>query len=109
MSFDEFQQYKTVYGGYIKDVTPPDLFVYLRTSSETLMKRIEKRGRDYEKSITVEYLEMLGRYYDKFFHSMNFILPGSNYIVCETESFTPAQVHEEVLTKINFFLENRSK
>jgi len=45
-------------------LTPPDLIIYLRKSLPRLKQQIEKRGREFEKSIPDEYLGNLNRYYD---------------------------------------------
>jgi len=43
---------------------PPALVVYLRASVPTLMKRISSRGRDYERTITADYLRGLNNLYE---------------------------------------------
>ena len=43
---------------------PPDLVIYLRASVDTLMNRINSRGRDYERKITPEYLQNLNHLYE---------------------------------------------
>jgi deoxyadenosine/deoxycytidine kinase len=45
---------------------PPDLVVYLRASVPTLAQRIARRGRDYEKGISTEYLERLNTLYERW-------------------------------------------
>jgi deoxyadenosine/deoxycytidine kinase len=45
-------------------VTPPDLLIYLRASIETLVGQIHKRGRDYENSISIDYLSRLNERYE---------------------------------------------
>ena len=47
----------------------PALIVYLRASTDTLLNRIEKRGRDYEGSISPEYLHSLNISYDQWINS----------------------------------------
>ena len=42
----------------------PDLIIYLRSSVENLQKHIQKRGRDYEKTIDPDYLEQLNAAYE---------------------------------------------
>ena len=48
-------------------VPRPDLVVYLQASTATLIKRIEKRGRDYEAGMDAEYIDELNRAYNNFF------------------------------------------
>lgn len=47
-------------------VQPPDLMIYLRSSIPHLVSQIQKRGRDYEQSISIEYLKGLNDRYEKF-------------------------------------------
>jgi deoxyadenosine/deoxycytidine kinase len=42
----------------------PDLLVYLRASVPTLVNQIQKRGRDYENSIRIDYLKRLNERYE---------------------------------------------
>lgn len=45
-------------------ITPPTLLIYLRAQVPTLVKQIQKRGRDYENTIRIDYLERLNEYYE---------------------------------------------
>ena len=45
-------------------VKPPDLLIYLRASVPTLVRQIQKRGRDYENSIRLDYLKSLNDRYE---------------------------------------------
>ena len=47
-------------------VSPPDLMIYLRASVPHLVGNIQKRGRNYEQAIQLDYLENLNRRYDDF-------------------------------------------
>ena len=44
----------------------PDLLIYLKASVPTLVDHINKRGREYEENIRLDYLKRLNRYYDKW-------------------------------------------
>ena len=48
----------------------PDLIIYLRASTDTLLSRIKSRGRDYEQSIDPEYLHSLNISYDQWIDSV---------------------------------------
>ncbi|MFQ5630160.1 MAG: deoxynucleoside kinase, partial [bacterium] len=50
-----------------RDIVKPDLVIYLQSSSERLMSHIKKRGRDYEKFITEDYIRSLNEAYNRFF------------------------------------------
>ncbi len=47
-----------------KLVTPPDLLIYLRADIKSLVGNIHKRGRDYENSISIDYLSRLNERYE---------------------------------------------
>jgi len=50
-------------------VKPPDLLIYLRASVPTLVAQIQKRGREYEENIRLDYLKRLNEYYNKWIES----------------------------------------
>ena len=45
---------------------PPDLLIYLNASVPTLVGQIQKRGREYEENIRLDYLKRLNEYYNKW-------------------------------------------
>jgi deoxyadenosine/deoxycytidine kinase len=47
-------------------VQPPDLLIYLKASVPTLVAQIQKRGREYEENIRLDYLKKLNEYYNNF-------------------------------------------
>ncbi len=60
----DYSSYRELYRVLSDFLPPPDLVVYLRASVETLKQRISHRGRDYERTITPEYLEQLNQLYE---------------------------------------------
>jgi deoxyadenosine/deoxycytidine kinase len=62
----DYQTYRELYETTSRLLPPPDLVVYLRASVSTLMTRISSRGRDYEKTITPDYLEGLNNLYEQW-------------------------------------------
>jgi deoxyguanosine kinase len=64
---DELEMYYRVQEALAEKITSPDLFVYLRATTETLMKRIALRDRPYERSMDQGYIEMLNQSYEEFF------------------------------------------
>lgn len=63
---DEFKLYRTLFKLMYKDIAVPDLYVYLYQSSEQLKANIQKRGRDYEQQIELNYLEKINAGYLDF-------------------------------------------
>lgn len=68
MSPRDYQTYRNVFQNMLALVHPPDLMIYLRAGIPKLQERIRLRGRAYEKSISIDYLENLNRYYEAFTH-----------------------------------------
>lgn len=60
----DYQNYLTVFNLMNSFVQAPDLLIYLRASIPTLVKQIHQRGRDYESSISIEYLNRLNEKYE---------------------------------------------
>ncbi len=66
LSERDYQTYYALYQTVAEFIPPPDLVIYLRASSATLLKRINMRARDYERSITTTYLDQLNRLYEEW-------------------------------------------
>ncbi len=64
---DELTMYERVHAILATKIPKPDLVVYLRAETDTLMERIALRDRSYERAMEREYIEALGRTYDDFF------------------------------------------
>lgn len=64
MSDRDFNNYQALFREMTNYLRPPDLLIYLRAQVPTLVKQIQSRGRDYESTIRIEYLERLNRLYE---------------------------------------------
>lgn len=64
MSTRDFNNYHTLFQMMTKFVQAPDLLIYLRATVPTLVQQIQKRGRDYENSIRIDYLKQLNERYE---------------------------------------------
>jgi deoxyadenosine/deoxycytidine kinase len=64
MTTRDFQNYKALFDLMSTLISPPDLLIYLRASVPTLVNQIQKRGREYEESIRLDYLRMLNERYE---------------------------------------------
>ncbi|MGA9397745.1 MAG: deoxynucleoside kinase [Anaerolineaceae bacterium] len=62
----DYETYQNLYRILTEFLPPPDLVIYLRASVETLIKRINMRGRDFEKSIAPGYLSQLNLLYENW-------------------------------------------
>ena len=68
LSEDEFKLYQQIYQGLAPQAPTPDLVIYLQASTDTLIERVQRRGRNYERSVSNDYLNRLGNSYGEFFH-----------------------------------------
>jgi deoxyadenosine/deoxycytidine kinase len=66
MSKRDFDNYYNFFQTLKTLVQPPDLLIYLQASVPTLVGQIQKRGRDYEENIRLDYLKKLNEYYNKW-------------------------------------------
>lgn len=64
MSTRDFNNYKSLFMLMTSLIQPPDLLIYLRGSISTLVGQIQKRGREYEKNIRIDYLQRLNERYE---------------------------------------------
>lgn len=65
---EEFRLYDKVYQALAPEVGPPDLVIYLQAPVDVLLKRIAKRGIDYEQSMDAGYLRRISDAYVQFFY-----------------------------------------
>lgn len=66
MSSRDFENYFTLFKTMMRQVTAPDLLIYLRADISTLVSHIQSRGRDYEGSMSLDYLKRLNERYENW-------------------------------------------
>ncbi|MBQ9410874.1 MAG: deoxynucleoside kinase [Bacteroidales bacterium] len=64
MSTRDFENYSDLFDLMMSLVNPPDLMIYLRSSIPNLIAQIQKRGREYERSIRIDYITGLNQRYE---------------------------------------------
>ncbi len=64
METRDYENYSALFELISSFIKPPDLLIYLRSSIPNLVKQIQKRGRDYEESIRLDYLKSLNERYE---------------------------------------------
>ena len=77
----------------------PDLIIYLRAETDTLLSRIKSRGRDYEKSIDPDYVQTLNLSYDRWIQSIT----DETAMTIQTDDFNifdDTRKFEEIKTEI---------
>jgi deoxyadenosine/deoxycytidine kinase len=62
----DYENYRRLFNSFKDLVKPPDLLIYLRANVSTLVERIQKRGREYEQNIQLNYLKNLGDHYEEW-------------------------------------------
>jgi deoxyadenosine/deoxycytidine kinase len=67
----DYENYVSLFHVMMEYLKPPDLLIYLRSSVDTLVTQIKKRGRDYEQSIERSYLEQLNDHYEQWIGGYN--------------------------------------
>lgn len=63
---DEYKLYRKMFDLMYKEITKPDLYVYLYQNTERLLQNIKKRGREYEQNIEASYLQKIHDGYSNF-------------------------------------------
>jgi len=69
MTTRDFDNYKSLFDLMSSFIQPPDLLIYLRADVPTLVRNIQKRGRDYEASIRLDYLKSLNERYENWINN----------------------------------------
>lgn len=71
MTNRDFENYRSLFDLMESFVQAPDLLIYLRSSIPNLVKQIHSRGREYETSISIDYLSRLNERYEAWIHGYN--------------------------------------
>ncbi len=81
---DELDMYYRIQEALAEKIPQPDLMVYLRASTPTLMERIARRDRTYERTMEWDYIDQLNQAYDRFFlnqpHAMPVLVIDANVL-----------------------------
>lgn len=78
MSTRDFENYKSLFELMNSLIKPPDLIIYLRASVPVLVSQIQKRGREYESAIRIDYLKNLNDMYEDWVENYK---PGKMLII----------------------------
>lgn len=89
---DELAVYQSVYNALAENIPLPDLVVYLRAESDTLMERIAVRDRPYERDMDRTYIDALNRAYDGFFTAYR----DSPVLVIDTDGLNIVAVPDDL-------------
>jgi len=79
----DWDTYNNLFSNMVQFLKTPDLIIYLKAETDTLISRIKNRNRDFEKEIDIEYLHTLNIAYDKWINDINDI----KILKIETDNF----------------------
>ncbi len=71
MTTRDFENYQDLFELMDEFITPPDLLIYLRATVPALVENIQKRGREYEEAIRLDYLNRLNERYEAWISTYN--------------------------------------
>jgi deoxyadenosine/deoxycytidine kinase len=100
MSTRDFENYRSLFDLMSTFIQPPDLLIYLRASVPTLVNQIQKRGRDYENAIRLDYLKNLNEIYEDWIESYKF----GKLLIIDADTLKVSENPEDlgsVIEKIN--------
>jgi deoxyadenosine/deoxycytidine kinase len=83
MSNIDWDTYCNLFNDMIQFIDQPDLIIYLKASTSTLISRIKNRKRDFEIDISSEYIHSLNIYYDKWISKIN----KNKVLVVDSDNF----------------------
>ena len=100
----EYWLYEQLFHLLKKNITSPDLVIFLQARTEVLVERIRKRGKDFEKSISYKYLDQINQAFNEFFFHYN----DSPLLVVDASNIDFVNVQEDFQDLVNHIRSTRS-
>ena len=97
MSTRDFENYSSLFELMESTVKAPDLLIYLRSSIPNLVGQIHKSGRDYESSISIDYLSRLNERYEAWIHNYD----KGNLLIIDVDELDFVDNQEDLGAVIN--------
>ncbi|MDR9400445.1 MAG: deoxynucleoside kinase [Psychroflexus sp.] len=100
MTHRDFKNYQSLFELMENVTQPPDLLIYLRSSVPNLVNQIQKRGREYETSISIDYLTRLNERYEAWIQSY----VAGNLLIINVDNYEFVDKKEdlgEIINKID--------
>lgn len=100
LSTTDFNTYSDLFNLMTSLISPPDLMIYLRATVPTLVNQIQKRGRKYETSIRIDYLQRLNERYEAWAETYKL----GNMLIIDVDNYNFVENPEDlshVIDKIN--------
>jgi len=101
----DYQSYLDIFNSMINFVKPPDLLIYLRADIPKLVRQIQKRGRDFEYAMRLDYLKNLNEHYETWIGNYNL---GKLLIIDVNELDFVAHIDDFafIVNKVDFEINN---
>lgn len=100
MSTRDFENYSKLFETVSSLIRPPDLLIYLRATVPALVNQIQKRGREYEDNLRLDYLRRLNEHYEKWINNYS----QGRLLIIDVDQLNFADEEEaqgEVINKVN--------
>lgn len=97
MTTRDYENYESIFQNITEFIKPPDLLVYLKASVPTLVSNIQRRGREYEIGIRLDYLSKLNEKYDKWINNYKL----GKLLVLDKDNLDFANNTEDMATIVN--------
>ena len=100
MSTRDFENYSSLFELMVSFLQAPDLLIYLRADVPTLVRQIQKRGREYENSIRLDYLKRLNERYEAWISTYN----SGKLLIVDVDNISFAKNAEDlgmIIDKVN--------
>lgn len=97
MTKRDYENYESLYQLMVKLIQPPDLLIFLKASVPTLVNQIQKRGREFEASIRLDYLKKLNDRYEEWIKNYEY----GNLLVIDVDKTNFAENTTELREVIN--------
>jgi len=112
MTTRDYDNYIGLFGLMQTFVQPPDLLIYLRASIPTLVEQIQKRGREYEKAIRLDYLQRLNERYEAWITKYTETQKKSRLLIIDIDDNKFSEKKEDlgkIIKKVDIELKALSK
>jgi len=92
MTTRDYDNYQSLFQLMVSFIQPPDLLIYLRADVPTLVRNIQKRGRDYEASIRLDYLKSLNDRYENWINGYT----SGKLLIFDVDNINFQENHEDL-------------
>lgn len=105
----QYRKYTEMYRILMSDMPKPNIVIYIRASHETLLRRVHKRNRDIERSMSAAYLQRLSVDYDHFIDAFQTAHPEVAFLVFDADELDFVARREDlqhILNRVDEVLES---